>query len=87
MIRVWKRLGVPKFTSHDLRRTFATLIARFGFGRQALDRLLNHSDRGIATVYDRHQYHAEDQRIVDAVARHIARLVEGAEADNVVHLR
>lgn len=87
LIRIWTRLGVPKITSHDLRRTFATLIARFGFGRQALDRLLNHADRGVATVYDRFEYLEQDKAIVATITRHIVRLVEGVEAGNVVRLR
>ena len=84
--RLWRALGVPRFTSHDLRRTFGTLVTRFKHGRQTMDRLLNHSDRSVGAVYDRYEYLDDDQRAVDAVARHVARIIEGAEEDKVVRL-
>jgi len=85
--RLWARCGIPKVTPHDLRRSFATLVARLGYGRQAVNRLLNHADYSVGSVYDRYGYEAEDRRIVDAVGRHIAAVVEGRAADNVVRLR
>jgi integrase len=69
--RLWARHGFPKITPHDLRRSFGTLVARFGFGRQAMDRLLNHADRSVGSIYDRHGYETEDRRIVDAISRHV----------------
>ena len=37
--------------------------------------------------YDRHGYADEDKRIMAAVARHVAGLVEGTAASNVISLR
>ena len=48
------KLAIEPVTPHDLRRTFASTVASLGFGRQAIDRLLNHADNSIASVYDRH---------------------------------
>ena len=42
------KLGIEPITPHDFRRTCASLIASLGFGRQAIDRILNHADRSIA---------------------------------------
>lgn len=85
---VLAKLGVERFTPHDLRRTCASTIAALGFGRQAIDRILNHADHSIASVYDRHGYAAEDMKIMEAVARKIVDLVEGrTDTAKVVPLR
>lgn len=81
------KLGIEAITPHDLRRSFASTVASLGFGRQAIDRLLNHADHSIAGVYDRYSYAKEDQVIMEAVATKIIGLVEGRAADNVVQLR
>jgi integrase len=56
MREVCKKLGVERATPHDLRRTFSTTVASLGFGRDALNRVTNHREGGIASVYDRHSY-------------------------------
>jgi integrase len=59
-----------RLTVHDLRRTHATLVARF-FGRSAVSRILGHSDGSIAAVYDRHSYDSENKIIWEKVSEHI----------------
>jgi integrase len=84
---ICQRLGVEdRITPHDLRRTFGTMVTRLGLGRPAMDRILNHRDRSVGTVYDRHAYAAEDRRVMETVAAHILALAEGraAVAGNVV---
>jgi integrase len=87
MRSICKKLGCERATPHDLRRTFGSKITALGYGRQAMDRLLNHSDRSIASVYDRHSYAKEDQRIMESVSRHIVAIVEGTEGDSVIRGR
>jgi integrase len=73
---------------HDLRRTHGTLITGLGFGRDAMNRIQNHKDGGIGSVYDRHQYADENKRVMEAVAAEIVRLAEGRPKDGkVVALR
>jgi integrase len=79
MRRICAKLGVERATPHDLRRTHGTTITRLGFGRDAMNRIQNHIEGGIADVYDQHQYAAENRRIMEAVARHILKLAEGAK--------
>jgi integrase len=75
---ICQRLGVEdKVTPHDLRRTHGSTITRLGFGRDAMNRIQNHREGGIADIYDRHGYEAENRRIMEAVARHILGLAEG----------
>jgi integrase len=79
------RLGVrEKVTPHDLRRTFCSKVTALGFGRDAMNRVTNHKEGGIADVYDRHQYQEENKTIMETVARHIAGIAEGH--GNVVEL-
>jgi integrase len=85
MSAISKELGCAPARPHDLRRTFASRVTQLKFGRQAMDRLLNHSDRHtISAVYDRHGYANEDKRIWDRVAAHILELVEGRSGDGKV---
>lgn len=66
-------------TPHDLRRTHGTTITALGFGREAMNRVQNHVDGGIASVYDRHQYADENKRVIETVATHITDLVQAAD--------
>ena len=66
------RLGVgEKVTPHDLRRTFCSKVTALGFGREAMNRVTNHKEGGIADVYDRHRYAEENKKIMETVARHL----------------
>jgi integrase len=53
------KCGVENFTHHDLRRTFATSMARLGVRLEVTEKLLNHvsgSMGGIVGVYQRHDF-------------------------------
>ena len=81
------KLGVrEKVTPHDLRRTFCSKVTALGFGRDAMNRVTNHKEGGIADVYDRHQYQEENKTIMETVARHIVTIAEGDNGANVVAL-
>jgi integrase len=81
-----KKLGAERATPHDLRRTHGTTVAALGFGRDAMNRVQNHKEGGIASVYDRHQYGEENKRVMEAVAARIAAMVAGENGGNVVRL-
>jgi integrase len=89
MRAVCAQLGISeKVTPHDLRRTHGSMICKLGFGREAMNRIQNHREGGIADVYDRHNYADENKRVMEAVAGEIVRLAEGRPvADKVVALR
>jgi integrase len=81
-------LGISnRATPHDLRRTHGTTITGLGFGRDAMNRIQNHKEGGIAGVYDRHGYAKENQEIQEDVARRIMTLIEVGDRGNVVPLR
>ena len=73
MRAICAKLGVnEKVTPHDLRRTHGATIAALGFGRDAMNRVQNHKEGGIASVYDRHQYADENRPVMEAVAKRIS---------------
>jgi integrase len=74
---ICKALKVEKLTPHDLRRSHGSTITGLGFGRDAMNRIQNHQEGGIADVYDRHQYSKENQKIMEAVADRIMTLIDG----------
>jgi len=88
MRAICQQLGVERATPHDLRRTHGTTITELGFGREAMNRVQNHREGGIADVYDRHEYAEENKRVMEAVAGRILALALGKEEQtNVLKLR
>ena len=75
------KLKVERATPHDLRRTHGTTITRLKFGRDAMNRIQNHKEGGIADVYDQHEYEDENKQIMEAVT---ARIMALTATDNVV---
>jgi integrase len=80
-------IGIEAVRPHDLRRTHGTTITKLKFGRDAMNRIQNHIEGGIADVYDQYEYDEENRHIMEAVASRIMALVEGPAAGNVVHIR
>jgi integrase len=87
MRRIIASLKCERATPHDLRRTNGTTITSLGFGRDAMNRIQNHKEGGIASVYDRHQYAQENQRVMEAVAVCIMDLVKGNSVNNILTFR
>ena len=73
-----ERLELAHFTSHDLRRTAATRLAELATPRVVLDAILNHVDRTVAAVYDRHNYTAEKRRALEAWASTLQKIAQRA---------
>jgi integrase len=87
MREICHKLGITEMVRpDDLRRTHGTTITGLGFGRDTMNRIQNHKEGGIASVYDRHGYAEETKRVMEAVAAQIMALVEGSPS-NVVQMR
>jgi integrase len=83
--------GVTGWTRHDLRRTFATVLASLRVDRGVIELLLNHAETAgkgglVASIYNRHGYAAEKLAAVEKLAMHIRRLADGAAAE-VIEMR
>jgi len=82
--------GIPPFSSHSLRRTFATAADAVGYDLRSIQRLLNHRPGSVA---DRHyiQRHAEKtkepmQRINDRLLELMGASNPKPESSNVIQL-
>lgn len=67
-------LGIDHWTSHDLRRTAGTGLARLGCSRVIQDRMLNHIDSSVSGIYDRHNYDNEAREWWQRWADHLDKL-------------
>jgi integrase len=84
-------LGVPAnplvpWRLHDLRRTGVSKLAALGIDSIVADKILAHKAgrlHGVAAVYQRHDFAAEQARALDAWAAHVD---PGPDASNVVRL-
>ena len=76
------KLGAPRATPHDLRRTHGTTITALKFGRHLMNRVQNHKEGGMGDIYDRHDYAADIKQVMETVASRIMALVEGREDDS-----
>ena len=62
------KCGVKGFTHHDIRRTFATNMAKLGVRVEVTEKLLNHvsgSLAGIVGVYQRHDFKDEMREAIE----------------------
>ena len=55
-LKRFRKHGVAAFTSHDLRRTGRTGLARLGVKVAIAERVLNHTRERIEATYDVHEY-------------------------------
>jgi integrase len=80
MAAICEKLKVERAVPHDLRRTHGTTITRLGFTRDTMNRVQNHKEGGIGSVYDRHEYADEARRAQEAVSAFVMARLNGASA-------
>lgn len=51
--------GLAGFTPHDFRRTVATGLSVLGYPRLIVQKVLNHADTSVTSIYDRYSYDKE----------------------------
>jgi integrase len=76
---------IPEWTFHDLRRTTATGLQRLGFPIDVAEAVLNHvsgNKSGVAGIYARHTYLEEGRQALEAWARHVISITDGASASS-----
>lgn len=68
-----------RFTLHDFRRTASTMLHEQGFNSDVIEKVLNHTLRGVRGVYNRAQY-AEQRKVMrQHWADHIDSIERGAK--------
>ena len=70
-----KHFGLARFTPHDLRRTAASAMASIGVSRVVIGKILNHSDRSVTAIYDRHSYDREKRDALRHWSQELERIV------------
>ncbi len=78
----------PEWVFHDFRRTAITNMGQMGVPPHGADKVLNHVQgaiKGVAAIYNRHQYLDERRDALHAWARRIDQIVNGTPP-NVVTL-
>ncbi len=76
MRKIVKGLEIERAVPHDLRRSHGTAICALGFSRDQMNRVQNHKEGGIGSVYDRHGYRSESWEVQEAVVAHLIGLGE-----------
>jgi integrase len=79
-------LGVRDCTPHDLRRTAASHMTGMGISSLVVSKILNHVERGITAVYDRHSYDAEKRQALEAWGARLCQVITGETSNKVVRL-
>jgi integrase len=70
--QIVKRLGMPRWTPHDLRRTAATILDRERYSLEQIGALLAHTRKGVTAVYtcwDKFDIKREMAMVVERVLR------------------
>jgi integrase len=57
--------GIASFVPHDLRRVGASYMTSLGVSRLTVSKILNHADKSVTAVYDRHSYDAEKRHALE----------------------
>jgi integrase len=77
-----------RFVPRDLRRTAASHMTGMGIGRLVVSKLLNHVERGVTAVYDRHSYDREKRAALEVWGAQLERIIGayGGVLGNVIAL-
>ncbi len=78
-------LGIAEATPHDLRRTAASHMTSIGISRLVVAKLLNHAERDVTSIYDRHSYDAEKRHALEAWSARLEEIVAGRAARGNVY--
>jgi integrase len=79
--RLWADTAVKDARVHDLRRSAASFMGSLGVSRFVIARVLNHADRSVTAVYDRHSYDAEKMVALERWAEDLTRILAGKERE------
>lgn len=82
-----KRISLDHFTPHDLRRTTATHLGEMGYSGDLIGKILNHVDRSVTAIYNRHHYDKEKQKAMEAWERRLREILTGKKKGKVLELK
>ena len=78
-----RKVSAVDFVPHDLRRTAASHMTSLGISRLVVAKILNHVERGVTAVYDRHSYDSEKRAALEAWGMAIQEITSPSRAEQV----
>jgi integrase len=72
--RIRENAEILDYNPHDLRRTAGTTMAELGVPRFIIERVLNHTDRTVTSVYDRYTYAKEKMAAVVRLGAYVSKI-------------
>ncbi len=75
------------FVPHDLRRSGASHLTSMGIPRLVVGRILNHAERSVTSVYDRHSYDSEKRQAMDTWGRKLESIITGESSGKIIELK
>ncbi len=81
--RIREHAGVDDYNPHDLRRTAGTTMAELGVPRFIVERVLNHTDRTVTSVYDRYSYAKEKMLAVTKLGAYVQKMAKSHRSRRV----
>lgn len=79
--------GLKEFSAHDLRRTAASHMTAIGIPRLVVSKILNHVEKSVTAVYDRHSYDNEKQQALTLWANQLEKIISKDTSNNVIELQ
>ena len=80
-------LKIDGFVPHDLRRSGASHLTSMGVPRLVVGRILNHAERSVTSVYDRHSYDNEKRQALDTWGRKLESIITGEPTGKIIELK
>ncbi|HFT7236994.1 TPA: tyrosine-type recombinase/integrase, partial [Legionella pneumophila] len=78
--RIQNRVGIPEWTAHDLRRTFATQLGEsLNIDPVVIEKCLGHKMPRIMATYNKNEMLPQRKEALDSWANHIARLISSKD--------
>jgi integrase len=81
--RIRENAGIDDYNPHDLRRTAGTTMAELGVPRFIIERVLNHTDRTVTSVYDRYSYSKEKMAAVTKLGAYVQKMAKPQRSRHV----
>lgn len=82
-----RRVELPHWVNHDLRRTLRTGLSRLRVDRDVREAVLAHALPGVEGIYDRYSYLPEKRDALERWAAHVWEIVAPSASQNVVPFR
>ena len=82
--RQCQALGIGNVSTHTMRRTFITNMARLGIPTEIRNRLTNHADQSVDGVYNQHDYLEQKHDALIRWDRQLRAIISGIPSDSKV---